>query len=144
MPIETIPGTSLQYYLVPFDVVGNERDEPQGKMSQKILDILSCEAITDVFIFSHGWMSDVTGAKRQYSKWIGAMYSNLHDINQIKQLRPEFRPLLIGLYWPSLPWGNEELTSSVSFDSTSASSLESLIEQYAERIADTDTSRQAL
>ncbi|WP_143874150.1 hypothetical protein [Nostoc sp. 'Peltigera malacea cyanobiont' DB3992] len=72
------------------------------------------------------------------------MHNNLTDIAQIKQLRSEFRPLLIGLYWPSLPWGNEQLSSSVSFDSTSVSSLESLIEQYAHRIADTETSRQAL
>jgi hypothetical protein len=144
MSIETIPGTSLQYYLVAFDAVANERDEPQGKMSQKILDILSGQPITDVFIFSHGWMSDVPGARQQYNKWICAMHNNLNDIAQIKQVRPEFRPLLIGLYWPSLPWGNEELSNPVSFDSTSVSSLESLIEQYAQRIADTDTSRQAL
>ncbi|MEH1819147.1 MAG: hypothetical protein V7L31_08730 [Nostoc sp.] len=144
MSIETIPGTSLQYYLVAFDAVANERDEPQGKMSQKILDILSGQPITDVFIFSHGWMSDVTGARQQYNKWIGAMHNNLNDIAQIEQARSEFRPLLIGLYWPSLPWGNEELSSPVSFDSTSTSPLESLIEQYAQRIADTDTSRQAL
>ncbi|MDZ8228172.1 MULTISPECIES: hypothetical protein [unclassified Nostoc] len=144
MPIETIPGTSLQYYLVAFDAVVNERDEPQGKMSQKLLDILSGQPITDVFIFSHGWMSDVTGARQQYNKWIGAMHNNLNDIAQIEQARSEFHPLLIGLYWPSLPWGNEELSNPVSFDSTSTSPLESLIEQYAQRIADTDTSRQAL
>ncbi|MEH2003219.1 MAG: hypothetical protein V7L00_31610 [Nostoc sp.] len=144
MSIETIAGTSLQYYLVPFDAAGNERHEHQGKMSQKILDILSREPITDVFLFSHGWMSDVTGAQQQYNKWVGAMHNNLNDIAQIKQVRSEFCPLLIGLYWPSLPWGNEELSSSVSFDSTSVSSLESLIEQYVHRIADTETSRQAL
>ncbi|BBD60739.1 hypothetical protein NIES2109_35380 [Nostoc sp. HK-01] len=144
MSIETIIETSLQYYLIPFDEQGNERNEHQGKMSQKILDILSCERITDVFIFSHGWMSDVAGARQQYNKWIGAMHNNLNDIAQIKQVCPEFHPLLIGLYWPSLPWGNEELSNSVSFDPTSTSSLESLIEQYAQRIADTEISRQAL
>ncbi|MEH2365497.1 hypothetical protein [Nostoc sp.] len=144
MPIEPVPGTSLQYYLVSFDAVGNECDEPQGKMSQKILDNLSYEPITDVFIFSHGWMSDVPGARQQYSKWIHTMYKNIDDITQIKELRAGFRPLLIGVYWPSLPWGNEELSSSISFDSASVSPLESLIEQYAQRIADTDTSRQAL
>ncbi|BCL39608.1 hypothetical protein [Nostoc sp. MS1] len=144
MIIETISGTSLQYYLIPFDAVGNERDDPQAKTSQKILNILSNEPITDVFIFSHGWMSDVNGARQQYNKWIGAMQNNLNDIAQIKQVCPEFYPLLIGLYWPSLPWGNEELSSAVSFEPTFTSSLESLIEEYAQRIADTEISRQAL
>ena len=42
MPIETVSGSSLNYYLVTFDAAGNERDDdPDGPMSQKILDALS-------------------------------------------------------------------------------------------------------
>ncbi len=68
------------------------------------------------------------------------------DIQRMEQVRPQgFRPLLIGLHWPSKPWGDEELrSSSVSFSPTDIASVKPLIEKYAERIADTETSRQAL
>lgn len=146
MSIEAVPGTSLKYYLVAFDASGNERqDDPDGLISQKILDALSSEAITDVFIISHGWQGDVPAAQQQYNKWIAAMAANEADIEQIKQVRPGFHPLLIGLHWPSLPWGNEELGGdSVSFDTNNVSPVQQLIDRYAERIADTPASRQAL
>ncbi len=146
MPIETVSGTSLNYYLVAFDADGKERtDDPDGLMSQKILDALSSEPITDVFLISHGWQGDVPAARRQYNKWIAAMAANPADIEQIKQVRPGFRPLLIGLHWPSLPWGEEELVGdSVSFDTTDVSTVEQLVDEYAERLADTSASRQAL
>ncbi len=141
MTIETISGTSLKYYLVAFDENGKEREE--GKTSQQILDILSKEQITDIFIFSHGWMGDVPGARNQYSKWIGAMAKDSQNIEQIKSRRPEFRPLMIGIHWPSLQWGDENL-DSVSFDATDISPVDKLIEEQAQFIADTEASREAL
>ena len=145
MPIETVPGTSLKYYLVAFDAAGNERDEPGGKLSQQILDVLSREPITDVFLISHGWLGDIPDARRQYNKWIGAMASNQADIEQIQQARSGFRPLLIGLHWPSKPWGDEDLGGdSVSFVPNPGNPVEESIAQYAQRIADTDPARQAL
>lgn len=141
MTIETISGTSLKYYLVAFDENGKEREE--GKTSQQILDILSKEQITDIFIFSHGWMGDVPGARNQYSKWIGAMAKDSQNIEQIKSRRPEFRPLMIGIHWPSLQWGDENL-DFVSFDATDISPIDKLIEEQAQFIADTEASREAL
>ena len=146
MPIEAVSGTSLKYYLVAFDAAGNERDDdPDGLVSQKILDVLSSEPITDVFLISHGWQGDVPAARRQYNKWITAMAANQADLEQIKQVRPGFRPLLIGLHWPSLPWGDEEVVGdSVSFDTTDVATVEQWVDEYAERLADTSASRQAL
>ncbi|MBE9001861.1 hypothetical protein IQ274_27565 [Nostoc sp. LEGE 12447] len=148
MPTEMTPAEgkpSLHYYLISFDSAGNEREDYPQKISKKILNILSDEPITDIFLFSHGWMGDRTSAQNQYNKWVEAMSKSIDDIEQIKQVRPEFNPLLIGIHWPSLPWGNEELGSSfISFDSTNIAPIEQLIEGYAHRIADTETSRQAL
>ncbi len=145
MPIETVPDTSLKYYLVTFDASGNECDESDGKISHKLLEVLANEPITDAFIFSHGWLGDIPAARRQYNKWLGAMAGQKDDIDQIRQARPGFRPLLIGLHWPSMPWGDEELGgSSVSFEPSTATPVKQLIDQYAERIADTAASRQAL
>ena len=53
MSIENVLGTPVQYYLVAFNAAGKERDEAEGKMSQKILDVLSNEPITDVFWANH-------------------------------------------------------------------------------------------
>jgi hypothetical protein len=145
MAIETVSGTSLKYYLVAFDADGKERDELGGKMSQKILDIFSDEPITDVFIFSHGWLGDVLAARNQYTRWVGTMSENMADIEQIRKARPEFRPLLIGLHWPSLPWGDEELgDSSKSFTVQEVYPIEQLVEEYAARIANTEQAKQAL
>jgi len=146
MPIKTIPGTSLKYYLIAFDAAGKEReDDPDGLMSKVVLDVLANQSITDVFLISHGWLGDIPAAEQQYNKWITAMVANQADIEKMKRLRPGFSPLIIGLHWPSLPWGNEELGGdSVSFDTTGVSAIQQLIDDYAHRIADTKASRQAL
>ncbi len=147
MPIEKV--NSLEYYLIAYDAKGKEREEREGDpnslMSTVVLKELADNPITDVFLMSHGWMGDVPAAKRQYNKWIGAMAANQADIDKIKQVRPGFRPLLIGLHWPSLPYGDENLgDGSVSFDTSADSPVEQLIDQYAERIADTEVTREAL
>jgi hypothetical protein len=145
MPIETVPGTSLNYYLIAFDADGKERNEPDGKkLSEKILTVLANEAITDVFIISHGWLGDVPAARSQYNDWIGAMALQTADLEKLKQVRPGFNPLMIGLHWPSKPWGDEDLSSSVSFDVTDESPSDRLVNEYAERIANTEAARQAL
>src|SRR4028118_793665 len=51
MPIEKVPNSSLNYYLIAFDKDGNERDEADGKkLSEQIFSALANEAITDVFL----------------------------------------------------------------------------------------------
>ncbi|MEH1874326.1 hypothetical protein [Nostoc sp.] len=154
MLIETKIGTSLNYYLIAFDANGKERENNGELISQKVLEILSSakksdKPITDVFLMSHGWQGDIPSAKEQYDRWIAAMAKNQADIEKIQQVRPGFNPLLIGLHWPSKPWGDEDLSAVspdktiVSFDTTD-DSQEELIEQYAHRIADTETTREAL
>lgn len=140
MPFELVPGTSLHYYLVNFSDLGNERDEADNKkISQTLIKVLKEEPITDVFLISHGWLGDIPAARDQYSKWITAMAANTADIEKLKQVRPNFKPLLIGLHWPSLPWGNETVTAE-----TEEAVVESIVSEYAERIADTESARNAL
>ena len=101
MSLETVSGTSLQYHLVAFDAAGLEREESGGRWSQRLVKILSGEPITDVFLFSHGWQGDIPAARDQYNRWIGAMAANQSDIEHLRRVRPGFRPLLVGLHWPS-------------------------------------------
>src|SRR3954452_21098998 len=111
MSIEHIPGTSLKYHLIAFDAEGRERTGVDGELaSRKALDELANAPVTDVFLFSHGWQGDIPAARLQYNAWIGAMAGCTTDIERMQQARSgAFRPLLIGLHWPSLPWGDEEL-----------------------------------
>lgn len=143
MPIRPVPGTCLKYYLMAFDAAGDEcGDDPEGKMSQKILDVLSTEPITDVFIFSHGWLGDVRAACSQYDKWTEAMAAQEADLQRMQEVRPGFRPLLIGLHWPSLPWGDEELESAIVSSNPSTPDL--IEKKFSERIANTPKAKEAL
>lgn len=155
MTFETVHNTNLSYYLIAFDDKGQERtDDPDGLMSQVIVDVLKKDPITDVFIFSHGWLGDIPAARRQYTNWVTAMGSCTADIQRIVGTQADFRPLLIGIHWPSLPWGDEnflDATTSSSFDvnsagsaTTSASSVDDLTEQYVQRLVDTPRARAAL
>jgi hypothetical protein len=155
MPINTVPGFGLTYYLVCVDGTGAERtDDPDGingRMIPRVIDALAREPYTDVFLMSHGWMGDVPAAIRQYDRWIGAMAMCKDDIERATKIRPGFRPLLVGFHWPSLPYGDEEMSvgSGVSFSTPSACAAAAphtaaLIDAYADRIANTPAARKAL
>ena len=140
MPLEQIPDISSQYYLINYDASGNERDEDGGsKMSQKVLEVLTQEAITDVFIFSHGWQGDIPAALNQYNRWVKAMAENKADREKMEQVRPGFKPLLIGLHWPSLPWGDEKIEAS-----SKEETIEAMASHYAEQISESEAAKSAL
>ena len=149
MTIETIPNTDTSYYLLAFDKHGVERaDDPDalaGKLlSDRVKQELRDQPITDVFLISHGWKGDIPAAKDQYNRWIGAMLECEADRERVREVRPGFKPLLIGLHWPSLPWGDEQLdTSGMSFD-IGGDPLAPLVDDAADKIADTPAAKQAL
>lgn len=146
MPVRTVPGTDVQYHLLAFDKHGVERVEQGGRLSERILDELRGGSYTDVFIISHGWKGDVPAAIEQYDAWIAAMLECPADRARIREVRPGFRPLLIGFHWPSLPFGDEELGASYAAVAGvgGPGGAEPLVELWADRIADTPAARDAL
>lgn len=149
MTIETIPNTDTQYYLLAYDKNGQERqDDPDarngGVLSERVKEELKDQPVTDVFFISHGWKGDVPAAKDQYNRWIGAMLECEDDREKVRQVRPGFRPLLIGLHWPSLPWGDEELEVSAMSFAPGEDPIAPLVEDAADKIADTEAAKQAL
>src|SRR5438034_900337 len=115
MPIQTIPGTDSQYALITFDKKAAERDDADGvhnRMSERVLADAAEQQPTHVFLFSHGWKGDLPSAVDQYNRWIGAMLK-LEDDQA--RMGVSFRPLWIGLHWPSQPFGEEALGGS-AFD----------------------------
>src|SRR4051812_37349804 len=112
MPVVQVDGTNLSYALIAFDEQGRERFEDDGTLlSAKMQARISNESITDVFLMSHGWRGDVPAARSQYDRWIKAMAACIHDVDRIRQAGASFQPLLIGLHWPSEPFGDESLAA---------------------------------
>lgn len=141
------------YDLICFDSGGRERtDDPGGLMSDLILRTLAADdgGVTDVFLMSHGWMGDVPAAKAQYDGWVEAMSKCEADIAHARQARPGFKPHVVGIHWPSLPWGDESIGDATAFsmpgDGTGepVDPVTALVEDYAARIADTPAARDAI
>jgi len=134
MPHRTIPDSTTSYALIAFDADGNERsDDPQGiggKMSARILQDAAGDAPSHVFFFSHGWKGDVPAAIDQYNRWIKAMTDLTADA---AAMGSGFKPLWIGLHWPSLPFGDEEI-GGADFDAGGGLSPEELKSVYVERM----------
>jgi hypothetical protein len=145
MPFVQVLGTDVNYALLAFDERGTERtDDPDGLMSRKVLETVAQDPITDAFVMSHGWKGDVAGAREQYSAWVRAMAMCEADRQRAHQ-RPGYRPLIVGLHWPSLPWGDEDFAEpGVPFSVGASPSAEAWVETYAHRIANTLPAREAL
>lgn len=146
MPHVSLPDIDLGYELIAFDAQGVERtDDEGGRMSDKVLARLVAEPISDLFCCIHGWRGDVPAARQQYDAWVRAMAACTADLARA-QKRPGFKPLVVGLHWPSEPWGDEEFGAggATSFALGNAGALDAQVERYAQRTADTPAARQAL
>jgi hypothetical protein len=144
MPVEQVPSHEASYYLVCFDKHGNEREEGDGLFSRKVLDAVQHDGITDVFVMSHGWKGDVPAAREQYGRWIGSMLDNTDDFAGMATRRPGFKPIFVGVHWPSLPWGAEDLDTTTSFGFDARDDAVSLIDEAADALVDTPAAREAL
>jgi hypothetical protein len=146
MPLRRVPDSDLQYQLLVFDEHGVERREPDGSLQsdavkRRLAD--RSDPVTDVFFVSHGWKGDVQAAIEQNDRWIAAMASVQADRDAARQRPTGFRPLIIGLHWPSLPWGDESLDDAgggvLSADDDARNP-----EAFAARIAATPAARAAI
>src|SRR2546423_867293 len=101
MPKMHAPATGTAYNLIAFDAGGAERrDDPDGLMSEVVLGLLRdpANAVTDVFLLSHGWQGDVTAAQNQYDRWVASMAQSAADVRSMKALRPNFNALIVGVH----------------------------------------------
>ena len=145
MPIEVVPEFNTPYFLICYDERGRETQESTGEFaSDEAIKSLQDASVTDVFIMSHGWRGDFPGARGQYNKWITAMMSARDDIALMEQKRPGFRPLIIGLHWPSEPYGDEHTSRVMARASAGADAIEELVNDAAGKTVDTPQARAAL
>jgi hypothetical protein len=140
MPFLQIPGTSTKYALIAFGKDGRERtdDNPDGidgLMTERILADVKAKPPTNIFLFSHGWKGDMPAAIDQYNRWIKALTDRAADAAAMKAVTAGFNPLFVGLHWPSLPWGDDEL-APVGFAGGEIVPLETLKAAYVARLGD--------
>jgi hypothetical protein len=140
MSFRTIGDTGIKYNLLSFDADGKERtDDPEGGLfSRALLEKVKAEKPTNVFLFSHGWKGDVESAIDQYDRWIKAMVDLQGDA---QRLGAGFRPMWIGLHWPSLPWGEE---GAGSFDPAAGKTVAQLLDDATAHFGGGDAVRTAL
>jgi hypothetical protein len=130
MPVLPVPAADEKYYLLEFDKKGAEVKEQGKLLSDEIRQ--NDSVYSDVFLLIHGWKGDIPEAKAQYDLWIGAMVALAEDRARMEVVRPNgFRPLWIGLHWPSLPWGDEDPNAPLSF---AAGALDALVDDFRERL----------
>ena len=149
MPIQHIDETNLDYYLISYDDQGRERPEADGKLLSEAVRARvadQSDKITDVFFISHGWKGDVPAAIEQYDLWVNEMGKCAADRDAIRAARPGFKSLIVGLHWPSLPFGDEEMRGGgkVLGGAPSSSAGDDEVGQFARSIADTPTAREAI
>lgn len=148
MPYRKITGTAANYFLVAVDENGAEMtkdpDVPQGRMSDRVIQSLVQDGVTDVFLWSHGWKGDVREAFDQYDRWIAAFAARSGDRTQMFQKQPGFKEMHVGFHWPSLAWGDESLVAGDSFAAAAGISLDSLVDFHAKELGDSPAVRTAL
>jgi len=143
MGFERIPDTDIEYGLISFDADGKERPEGTTLMSQQLIEKVKRDAITNVFFFCHGWKGDLPAARDQYNRWIGA-FAKAPELQSAATVFPSFKPLFIGLHWPSQPWGDEELKGGSFGAPEAAVSPDTLLRSYLERLGDRPEIRRPL
>src|SRR4051812_47932412 len=144
MPFQTIPGTDARYALISFDDRGIERrDDPDGGvLSEALAAQIEQSQPSHIFLFTHGWKGDVPSAIDQYNRWIGAMLARADDT---AAMGAGFKPVFIGLHWPSQPWGEEAIASvAASFATAAAPVIEPMIDAAVEHFGGGDAVRRPL
>lgn len=149
MPIP-VPDTDLEYHLISFDKEGGERQVNGALPSDALARTLGADGdpITDIFFVAHGWKGDVPAAIKQCNRWIGAMGKMAADRAVVRELVPGFKPLIVGIHWPSQLWGDEDLPGEaegqlLGSDAPDADS-EKLANHFSDAIAATPRARDAI
>src|SRR5262245_31395534 len=145
MPLQHMPAAGLEYYLVCHDKDGRERSENGDPLSRQIAAIVGekSRGITDVFVMSHGWKGDIPAAIEQYDRWSAAMAACEPDRQRIRRRWPDFKALVIGFHWPSLPWGDEQMADG-SYAAEPVGGEDEFVRRWADRIAESQAAQDSL
>ncbi len=108
------PDRAAYGHRLRYDTTGRLLPSCDGALRE----ILAAAAgVSDVIVFSHGWMNDPVSAEGTYARFISGMLAR-----RPAGLDPGFRPLLVGVYWPSAVFpvsgeGEESMAATVLTES---------------------------
>jgi hypothetical protein len=107
-PYQSLPcpdAPSAPFYVLPFDKRGI-CEAPATRT--RLLEEVATGRYTDIFVFSHGWNNDWPGAVKSYRHFIDGFMAMVAA--RKLALPAHFRPLLVGIHWPSaaLTFGDED------------------------------------
>lgn len=92
--LTTPEGAAFPYYIMPFDADG----VCTGPLTRAHL-LSSLQGVTDIFLFSHGWNNDWSVATKRYEEFIRG-FQALRSAKALA-MPPNYKPLLVGIFWPS-------------------------------------------
>jgi pimeloyl-ACP methyl ester carboxylesterase len=93
--VDVAGGGKAPFYVIPFD----EDGVCTGPVTrQHLLEALGQGSYTDVFLFSHGWNNTWPSAITRYEGFISGFAGTRAQYPLAGQA---FRPLLVGVFWPS-------------------------------------------
>src|SRR5690625_3783402 len=93
-----LDGITMPTWLLRFDKHG-ACTSPTTR--QQLLETLHNEPITDVIVFSHGWNNNFSSATDLYTRFLEALEA-LTDAHPFARDDRPYRPLFIGVVWPSI------------------------------------------
>ncbi len=92
--LTTPEGAAFSYYIMPFDSDGI----CTGPLTRAHL-LANLSGVTDIFLFSHGWNNDWSAATKRYEEFIRG-FQALRSAKALP-MPATYRPLLVGVFWPS-------------------------------------------
>lgn len=130
-------GSGVPFYVIPFDKNG-VCTAPQTR--SHLLTAARDTPFTDVFLFSHGWNNDWTVATDRYRAFYEGYSRQRRERGD--PLPDPYRPLLVGVFWPStaLVFGEAERGPAMAGGAADAD-LRAAAEDLAEDLSDAERDR---
>jgi|GEM_PF-653460 len=97
-------GKSIPFYIIKFNKTGGFETETDRKLAERIIQ--ESKDYSDLFLFSHGWNNGWVEATTRYANFF-EQYNKLSK-EKTKVAAEGFRPLMIGVFWPSLALPRDE------------------------------------
>lgn len=139
--IPTADGQGIPWYIVPFDREGR----CTGPLTaDHLVEALRSGRFTDVYLFSHGWNNAWKEASERYEHFIDG-YREMREQPGF-EIGREYRPLLVGVFWPSavlvMPWERgPQFAAAVGASDQAVGEERADVEEIARELPDADVRR---
>jgi hypothetical protein len=99
------------FWIVEFDEHGSLVDQ---QAAGDVLTAISDEALTDLFVFTHGWNNSRTIALNRYRAFFTEVQTLVADADLTRGREAKIG--VIGVIWPSMRWADEDESTAVVDD----------------------------